>query len=151
MKTQFFHSRFLIASLLLPYFIYACNPSAEPIRYGRDECAFCKMTIIDERFGAEILTVKGKTFKFDDIICMIKFIDREVIPAKQIARKLISNYEKKSEFLDAENIFYYVSDDLHSPMNGNAAAFSSKQLAEAYQNGKPGQVMTWGDVYQKLK
>ena len=38
----------------------SCSAGPEPIRYGQDNCHHCKMTLTDKRFGAEIVTQKGK-------------------------------------------------------------------------------------------
>src|SRR5215203_1996100 len=40
----------------------SCNASPEAIRIGKDNCTFCKMTISDARYGAEIVTAKGKIY-----------------------------------------------------------------------------------------
>jgi hypothetical protein len=58
--------------LLLP----GCDSGPQPINFGKDSCAECNMTIVDKRFGAEFVTGKGKVFKFDDVNCMVEFIER---------------------------------------------------------------------------
>ena len=45
---------------LLYYPIAGCNPKPEKITFGKDNCAECKMTIMDPKFGGEIVTKKGK-------------------------------------------------------------------------------------------
>jgi len=52
----------------------ACSHEPDPIRYGKDACAHCKMTIMDKRFSAELITAKGKVFKFDAAECMAGFL-----------------------------------------------------------------------------
>ncbi|MDX1911017.1 MAG: hypothetical protein SFV22_06010, partial [Saprospiraceae bacterium] len=52
----------------------ACSTGPEPIRYGQDNCHACKMTLTDRRFGAEIVTKKGKVYKFDDLNCLMGHI-----------------------------------------------------------------------------
>ena len=51
--------------------ILSCGISPLPIDYNHDECAYCKMKIADARFGAELVTSKGKVFKFDSAECLI--------------------------------------------------------------------------------
>ena len=53
----------LLATVLLA----ACQPSPKPIEYGSDMCDYCKMTIVDQQHAAELVTTKGKAFKFDAI------------------------------------------------------------------------------------
>ena len=51
---------------LLTLSLSSCSTAPQPIRIGQDNCDFCKMTISDNRFGAEIITKKGKVYIFDD-------------------------------------------------------------------------------------
>ena len=129
----------------------ACSQQPQPINYGKEECSACKMTIMDKRFGAEIISSKGKIYKFDDLICMVEFLNNNTIAGNEISRKLVIDYEKENNLLDAEQATYYVGDDVHSPMNGNAAAFLNKNDAQKFQAGKQGVVMEWNEVLIKLK
>ncbi|MCC6725443.1 MAG: hypothetical protein IT258_13125, partial [Saprospiraceae bacterium] len=55
----------LTSILLFCSLLTACTPTAEPISFGEDMCAHCKMTIVDEQFAAEAVSQKGKVYKFD--------------------------------------------------------------------------------------
>ena len=44
----------------------------------------CKMTLVDKKFGAEVVTKKGKVYKFDDLNCMIKFYQLRISNPKKI-------------------------------------------------------------------
>ena len=59
----------LTISLVL---IISCKVEESPINYGQDACKFCKMTIVDKQHAAEIVTKKGKPFKYDAIECMVR-------------------------------------------------------------------------------
>jgi copper chaperone NosL len=72
-------SRYLnIYTILLVLLLLACNPESQPINYGADMCEFCRMSIVDQRFGSEIVTQKGKVYKFDAVECMINYLDDRV-------------------------------------------------------------------------
>ena len=129
----------------------ACSQQPKPLKYGKDECSACKMTLLDKKFGAEIITNKGKIYKFDDLVCMVGFLKGNESITKEISKKLVTDYQKENSFIDAEKAFYFTSEDLHSPMNGNAAAFLTKEEALKFQNGKQGVIMDWSGVYTKLK
>ena len=47
--------------------ISSCSRSPEPIDYGTEECALCKMLITDQKYGSEIITEKGKNYKLDAV------------------------------------------------------------------------------------
>lgn len=136
--------------VLIAVIFTSCSRDAEPIKYGKEECAACKMTIMDKKFGAEIISVKGKIYKFDDLVCMVKFINGHTIKENDIREKLVVDYQNESTFINAELARYYVGEDVHSPMNGDAAAFSNEQEAQKFQNGKQGVIMEWADVCYKL-
>jgi copper chaperone NosL len=109
------------------------------------------MTMVDKKYGAEIISTKGKIYKFDDVICMIDFINAANLSENDMEKILVINFEKENDFLDVNQASFYVSDDLHSPMNGNAAAFVNAQQAILFQTGKQGIIMGWKELKEKLK
>ncbi len=119
--------RTLMTVFLMAVLLSSCSGGFEPINYGKDACAHCKMTIVDNRYAAELVTPKGKPFKFDDISCMKRYISEQKIDAK--SQFFTSNFSKPGEPISAENAIYLKHDVFQSPMNGNFAAFSSKAEA----------------------
>ena len=63
-----------LAAMLFLFAMISCNTGPQPIRPGIDACDFCKMTITDDRFGGELVSEKGKIFKFDDMHCLTSFL-----------------------------------------------------------------------------
>ena len=124
----------------------SCTTGPEKFNYGKDICADCSMTIMDPKFGAEIITKKGKIFKFDDAHCIVNFIKAGKVKQADIKRTLFIDYDNNDKFLDAESISFVVSPLLKSPMNSNAAAFSSKAKAEEVGNKTGGQVISWSEL-----
>ena len=110
----------------------------EPFKYGKDDCYFCKMGIVDPKFGGEVITKKGKVYKFDDVICMVRFLKSGALNEKDISQKVIINFEKQNDFLDVYKTNLLVSPELRSPMGSNAAAFSSQQLLKKPKQEKKG-------------
>jgi copper chaperone NosL len=52
----------------------ACGPhKPAAIVYDADACDYCRMQISDPRFGAELVTKKGRTIKFDSIDCLLSY------------------------------------------------------------------------------
>ena len=62
----------------------SCNSGPQPIKLGQDACSFCKMSIADNHFGAEIMTKKGKVYKFDDMHCIAGFMKANTIDNNDI-------------------------------------------------------------------
>ena len=59
--------------LILLVSVSCVTKEAEPIKLNSDACEFCKMKISDGKFGAELITSKGRIYKFDDMHCMISY------------------------------------------------------------------------------
>lgn len=123
--------------------LLSCNAKVDPIMYGKDNCHFCKMTISDKHFGAEIITMKGKVYKFDEIRCLISFINENESNAKSISEYYITDFVGKNELVKKENLSFLKSDKLRSPMGGNVASFSSKDSLDVYKNKLGGEAVTW--------
>ena len=113
----------------------ACKQEFEPVNYGHDICVHCKMTILDKRFAAEIVTTKGKVYKFDDIGCLLKYT------SEQDARDsdgiiFVADYANPdNHFINARQAIYLHSEIFKTPMNGNYAAFptveNTRQLKDS--------------------
>src|SRR5690606_23270005 len=55
--------------------LQACGSDGpKPINYGKDQCAHCKMTVSDARFGCQLVTAKGRAYHFDDVQCLVAFV-----------------------------------------------------------------------------
>src|SRR5579872_6781969 len=104
---------FFLCSLI---FLSSCTNEFEPIDYGHEACAHCKMTIMDKRYSAEILTKKGKAYKFDDISCLKKFIKEENLPEADLTVFVADYNNPGSKFLDARQVVYLHSAMFNSPM-----------------------------------
>jgi copper chaperone NosL len=127
----------------------SCNTKPEAFNYGKDICADCSMTIMDPKFGAELITDKGKIYKFDDAHCVLEFIKSSKVKPADIAQTVFIDYENNKNFLDVESLFFVVSPQLKSPMNSNAAAFSNKQNAEKVATETKGVVKTWEELKEQ--
>jgi len=137
----------LIASL----FIIACNPKPEKINYGKDNCAECKMTIMDPNFGGEIVTKKGKVYKFDDTHCIAAFLERRGVELSNIHQTLFALYNHPNEFVNVKSAEFVVSSRLKSPMGGNAAAFKNASEAKRKSAEIEGsRVTNWATLYNIL-
>ena len=132
------------------FLLMGCNPKAEKINFGKDQCAECKMTIVDPKFGAEILTKKGKAYKFDDTHCIAAFLERRGVELNNIYHVFFVDYNGNNELVDVDSAEFVVSSRLKSPMGG-AAAF--RNLAEAKKKSaeiEGSRVTNWATLYNIL-
>jgi copper chaperone NosL len=142
---------FFTFALVSAAFLTGCNPKPEKIAYGKDSCAECKMTIMDPRFGGEIVTTKGKTYKFDDVYCIAAFLKRRAVEMGDIHQTLFTNYNNSNEFVKVDSAEFLVSHLLKTPMGGNAAAF--KNVAEANKKSAEldgSKITNWPALYNIL-
>ncbi|MBX2921887.1 MAG: nitrous oxide reductase accessory protein NosL [Chitinophagaceae bacterium] len=135
----------ITAGLAASLFFVSCNSDhPEPINLYKDACESCKMSISDERFASELITKKGRIYKFDDLGCMLGYV--ATLGEANIKKYYVADYTNSNVLLDAATAWYVHNEALHSPMNGNTAAFPSKEAAviagEPYQ-AKP---LGWNDL-----
>lgn len=131
-----------VAAIMLLMFA-SCQPSAEAIDYGFDSCTHCKMTIADNRFGTELVTQKGKVYKFDAIECMAQYLQDD---SDVHALQLVTDLSTPGVFIDAQKATYLQSEALPSPMGMNLSAYKNEADAKSYLNNMGGKMMNWDEV-----
>jgi copper chaperone NosL len=135
-----------VAAIAILCTLAACENKPAPISYGKDACDECRMTIMDPRFGAEIVTTRGRVFKFDDVHCIAKYVKAGKTKQEDIAQIVFVNYRNNNEFIDANTAIFVASPQLKSPMNSNAAAFRDQQSANAAALESKGRLTTWAEL-----
>jgi copper chaperone NosL len=119
----------------------ACRPQPSDIAYGTDACSFCSMTVVQKQYGAELVTDKGKVFKYDAIECLVRELKKRD-PAT-IGLLLVNTYDSPGALQDATARTYLISEALPSPMGANLTAFDSEATAQRVQQGKGGTLYDW--------
>jgi copper chaperone NosL len=134
--------------LLLSFSAFACsNAKAEPIKLNVDNCDFCKMSIADGKYGAEVITQKGRVFKFDDIMCLINYC-KENSKTKMEAFYVI-DYNQNNVLIPAETAFYSKGGDIHSPMHGGIIAFSNEKDSKEVGVKLKASSISWNEIIAK--
>lgn len=136
---------FLLLSLL-----FSCSVSPEPLNYGKDSCYTCKMTLVDKKFGAEVVTMKGKIYKFDDLNCMISFYNSGDVSEENIAESLVIDFAHPEKLIDAQTAVYVQSSEIKTPMVSQVAAFSSMEIMEPFNKEWQGKIMDWNELVSML-
>ena len=132
--------------LAVSIFISSCNRGPEPIKIGVDNCHFCKMTISDEKFGAELITKKGRIYKFDDAICILNYLKTKDVEQSNIKNIYITNYSGNHQLINVNNALLLKSQNLRSPMNGNIAAFADNDSAIKHNLEMEGDLILWTKI-----
>ena len=128
----------VLISLLL---VGSCNTGPQPIDYGNDGCHFCFMTIVDKIHGAELITDKGKVYKFDAAECVVNYLNEN--KAMPVGSLLTNYYEAPTELITIEEATFLICEKLPSPMGANLTAFKTKENADNMQAKMGGKIYTW--------
>jgi len=129
------HMKLNSAVVILPLLLfsfYSCQPTKpDAIKLNSDNCDNCGMTIANPKFAAVLFTTKGRTYKFDDISCLLDYKNDN--KEKAIGAGLyVSNFLNDNKLLPVEIAVYIKGDNVKSPMGGNIAAFENKESANTY-------------------
>ncbi len=126
----------------------SCQSGPKPIKFGTDACDFCKMTISDKKFGGEIVSPKGKVFKFDDVNCIHDYLATGVFK-EEVPAIFLLDYNGTGKLIPANTAVLLQSDELHGPMGGNVAAFEN-EAALGELKGKAGYTsVKWSELMRQ--
>ena len=112
------------AILIIALLATSCTIAPKPINYNVDQCHACKMIISDNRFGAELVTKKGKVFTYDAIECLVPEVHKH--GQDYYAHMVVTDYTSPETFIDARDAIYLISPERPSPMGRNLSAYSNK-------------------------
>lgn len=135
----------IVALLLI---LTSCNVGPQAINYGSDGCHFCKMTIVDKVHAAEIVTKKGKVYKFDATECMIHFMNE--FDVNDIKLYLSNNYTEPEALIDATKATFLISENIPSPMGAFLSAFKTEAEAQKFQSEQGGRLFNWNQLLAHL-
>lgn len=131
---------------LVFFLMQSCSSGPRPVKAGTDACTFCKMTVTDDRFAAELVTSTGKIFVFDDLNCL-KGYQKEHTGKNEQGTIYVVNYADH-QMIPAAQAFYVKSEQLHSPMGSNTVACRNSSEASALQQSKSGTILHWEELNQ---
>jgi copper chaperone NosL len=149
--SKFFKKKTTIKTTIASFsfiILFACNTGEmDPIMLNKDKCDYCNMTISDGRFGAELITKKGRVYKFDDLRCLINYKSENA--SVENIKYFVHNYTATNQLIDAASAHYVNHDALRSPMGGNFAGFQKVEDAKNYALKHGLQVLTWEEILNK--
>jgi copper chaperone NosL len=124
-----------------------CQVEPQPIRYGEDACAHCRMTVSDARFGAELLTTTGKTYPFDSVECLADYVRAHPEAEAQTHSLWVTSFDAPGELIPLADAFVLYSPALRSPMGRGLAAFGpATPEADALARFDDAEILAWDDV-----
>ncbi|MFS0822337.1 nitrous oxide reductase accessory protein NosL [Bacillus sp. 1P02SD] len=134
-------SKVLVAILSI-FILGACgNDNLEPaeIQINVDSCSTCNMGIQDEQASAQTIDKDGTPNKFDDIGCMITYIQEN---QDKIEIGYVHDHHSK-EWIELDTAVFVQSAEIETPMSYGLIAFSSESAAKEWLENND------GDIYSK--
>jgi copper chaperone NosL len=136
----------VIASM---FTLTSCQSGPQAIRFGTDACDHCKMTIMDNRYGAEILTEKGKVYKYDDITCLMMAMKGETFQEQHIGNIYLVDFSGKGQLVPVDQALLLQSEQVNGPMGGKLIAFSNPDSLKKYAAELNGSEIDWKTYQSK--
>ena len=127
--------------LSLCVIILSCEVKPQEIAYGHDACHFCQMTIVDSQHSAQLVTTKGKAFKYDAIECMLN--DLQHWEQAPVQLYLVADYAQPKLLIDATEAHYLITESIPSPMGAFLSAFEKLENREQILSDNGGDAHDW--------
>jgi copper chaperone NosL len=121
----------------------SCSAGPEPIVAGRDNCYLCKMAVTDARYGGELITKKGKIYKFDDIHCLVAFLKTQAIDESKLKDIYLVDYAGDHSLIKSGKSYLLQGAGIRGPMNGDVVAFKSIDSMKKLSGQLKGVSVSW--------
>lgn len=129
--------------------LWGCEVKPSKINYGSDACHYCKMSIVDAQHASEIVTVKGKAFKYDAIECMMNHLQEWDQAEPKLY--LVSDYDNPKSLIDATKAHYVISQAIPSPMGEFLTAFENPTSRDSILENNEGLGLTWEELKEEFR
>lgn len=125
-------------------YLSACSVQPKKLEYGVDTCINCKMTIVDSKHAAQIVTTKGKVYTFDAVECMLQKM--AILPEEKIGLVLVCDYLNPGELIRAEDARFFITERVPSPMGANLSAVSDPGAIPGIVQNDEVQILNWEEL-----
>lgn len=137
--------------LLMLVLASGCSRGPKPIDFGNELCHFCKMTISDPKFGAEIITTTGKAYKYDAAECMIWQMEEGSIPADKVHQQYVIAYDDPTNLIEVNKAHFLIAEKQPSPMGAYLSVYASDETAEKAAQSTGGKLYSWDKVQSQIE
>jgi copper chaperone NosL len=135
------HGKFI--PLLLALFLGSCTAKKSPIHFGTDHCDNCHMQISDNKYGVELVTQKGRTYKFDSLQCFLHFQKNHSYEAKYI---LVVDYFHPGRLIDVKRAVFLTGSNTKGPMGPEPIATEDQQKLRKLKTSSQGRILHWKEL-----
>jgi copper chaperone NosL len=131
--------------LSMMVFCISCTVSPAKIEYGKDACSFCDMTIVDKTHAAQVVTKKGKPYKYDAVECLINDLAQK--KENSFAYILATDFSIPEKLIPVKTATFLISTEIKSPMGANLSVFANKEQAKHFK----GKLFNWEGIKQEIR
>lgn len=147
MRNRWFKALFFVT--VLGFLLIGCQKkvdfSPRPLNLDRAVCYVCKMGITDQRFAVQAISPQGDVFWFDDIGCLVEFMNYPEWKDKQMDKGMIWIGDMNTgKWIDARKAKYVFG--IETPMGygygavadttGVDTVYTFQQVVERIRAGK---------------
>ena len=118
---------------------------SEPINYGRDVCAHCRMHLSQAGFAAELRDRDGTLTKYDDIGCMLHAM---LALHHEVPEAWVEDHDGGG-FVPLLSASLVHSDRLETPMGSGIVAFKDQAAAAHFAQAQGGDVVALEDILRE--
>ena len=117
----------------------------EPINYGRDACAHCRMHISQPGFAGELRDTGGVLTKYDDIGCLLRAM---VALHREVPEAWVEDHDGGG-FVPLLSASLVRSDRIETPMGYGIIAFKNEGAAQTFARARGGEVLALEDILRQ--
>jgi copper chaperone NosL len=122
----------------------ACGRTPPPIAYGEQGCDYCRMEIVDERYGGQLVTTTGKVYSFDSVECLAEFA--ATVDGSTVRMIRVADFSAPGTMVRAEDARFYRDERRSGPMGGGWLAISGTTDSSWVALNVDGDALRWDDV-----
>ena len=138
--------RILIPLMALVVLVACGSPGPEPIVYHTDQCAYCRMAIADQSFGAQGRTAKGKVYKFDSIECLAAYELEHEQDGPVFTGRWVVPVDSAGHLVRLKDAMIVYSPEIRSPMGAGLAAFAGEDVLALLAKDSSARRVSWDEV-----
>jgi copper chaperone NosL len=123
----------------------ACGGTGpRPFVLGEDSCNYCRMAIVDARYGGQAITTTGRAYTFDSVECLANWV--RTAPTGTVRDVYVIDLQHPGTFVRADSAGFLRGVLINGPMGKGIAGFATPQLAEQQRAMVGGRMSSWSEI-----
>ncbi|MDX8367419.1 nitrous oxide reductase accessory protein NosL [Cytobacillus sp. IB215665] len=140
----------LLSTIMITILLSSCSKEIaykpREINPDIDICTICNMSVAHIDHATEVILDNGEILTFDDIGCMIEYIERSEENTTAINKSYVRDI-KSNEWIELQDAHFAYHQEFWTPMAYGVISFATKQQAETYiEEEKKGELLEYVDL-----